>query len=109
MEIFVLVSFLDRIVRVLKLGNPLLRTNLLSLTDRCICRKLGFKFWLELPRNKVLCGFQKPKLNLRLLGCEEQPGNMIDSPQMKEKHKTISHVVHNLKNRRWKNKVSYKR
>lgn len=95
-KVFVLVLFLDRKVCILKLGNLCLRTSLLSFTDRHMCREPGSKFWAELPCNGVLCRLQTPKLNLRLLGWEKQPVNLIGCWQMKEKQKTISHVVHNL-------------
>ena len=95
-KIFVLVLFLDRKACILKLGNLRLRTSLLSFTDRHMCREPGSKFWAELPCNSVLRILQTPKLNLRLLEWEKQPVNLIGCWQMKEKQKTISHVVHNL-------------
>ena len=104
---FVLVSFLDRKVCILQLGNRLLRTSFLSCPDRHIYREPGPKFWAALLWIKVPCGLQKLKLDLRLLRWEKKPGNLIDCWEMKETEKTISHVVHNLneKHRNWKNKL----
>ena len=107
-EGFVLVSFLDRKVCIFQLSNWLLRTSFLSCPVRHIYREPGPKFWAALPWIKVPCGLQKLKPDLRWLGWEKKPGNLIDCWEMKETEKTISHVVHDLneKHRSWKNKLA---